>query len=462
MRGRVPVEHGLVFITQHQPDPVTVPLNTMGSKDQSSKGRSRRRLRDRQHQASHDQATDPGDIPELPMVPRGTPDPITDAGQLSDVIEHIRSAGLFAYDTEFIGEETYFPRLCLIQLSTAEQIFLVDPLSIEDLDGIWELIADPDVQTLVHAGQQDLEPVYRLMGNRARNVVDTQIAAGFAGLPYPCSLNRLILAKCDAVLGKGMTFTHWDRRPLSAMQRRYAADDVRYLPLAWSRMKEELEALGHLEWMHEECERLCEPDAFKTDYSAQVNRLQRNRVMKPAQRAMLHRLIRARDEAARNADVPPRSLIADEIIMSLLKKKPATSETLADLPGMPKHVARHHGEALLDAIQSDYMPELPPPKPRLADETVQQRVMIDSLWSIISSTALASGLAPPLLGSRAPFAQWCMDHEQESPLPLPELPGWRGEFLRTRLSEFMAGERTLQLGWHNGRLTLPGDTRPQD
>ena len=134
----------------------------------------------------------------------------------------------------------------------------------------------------------------------------------------------------------------------------------------------------------------------------------------------------------------------------------------SDAGCMPKHVARHHGEALIEAIQSDYMPELPPPKPRLADETVQQRVMIDSLWSVISTTALAGGLAPPLLGSRAPFAQWCMDHEQESPLPLPELPGWRGEFLRTRLSGFMAGERTLELGWHNGRLTLPGDARPQD
>lgn len=396
------------------------------------------------------------------MVPHGTPNPITDPDQLPEMIDHIRSAGLFAYDTEFIGEETYFPRLCLIQLSTAERIFLVDPIAIENLDAIWELIADADVQTLVHAGQQDLEPVYRLMGTRARNIVDTQIAAGFAGLPYPCSLNRLILAKCDATLGKGMTFTHWGRRPLSPMQRRYAADDVRYLPLAWSKIKKELESLGHLEWMHEECERLCEPGAFQTDYSAQVNRLQRNRVMKPAQRAMLYRLIKARDEAARTADVPPRSLIADEILMSLLKKKPDTSEALADLQGMPKHIARHHGEGLLEAIRSDFMPELPAPKPRLADETVQQRIMIDSLWAIISTTALATGLAPPLLGSRAPFAQWCLDHEHETPLPLPEMPGWRGEYLRRRLGEFMAGESTLEFDWQKIGLGLLDDAGQQD
>ena len=396
------------------------------------------------------------------MVPKGTPDPITDPGELPEIVDHIRETGLFAYDTEFIGEETYFPRLCLIQLSTPERLFLGRPLAIDDLDSIWELIADPDVQTLVHAGQQDLEPVYRRLGRQPRNIVDTQIAAGFAGLPYPCSLNRLILAKCGATLGKGMTFTHWDRRPLSAMQRRYAADDVRYLPLAWSRIREDLESLGHLDWMHEECDRLCEPESFQTDYSSQVNRLQRNRAMKPSQRAMLHRLVKTRDEAARQANVPPRSLIADEIIMALMKKKPDNLEAMSTMPGMPKHVARHHGQCLLEAIESDFMPELPPPKPRLADETVQQRVMIDSLWSIVSSIALASGLAPPLLATRAPFAQWCLDHENQSPLPLPELPGWRGDFLRERLGEFMAGERTLQFSWQDGGLTLTDDARSRD
>ena len=184
-------------------------------------------MRDQQHQASHDEAIAPGEIPDIPMVPPGTPDPITSPKDLLAMVEHVRAVGTFAYDTEFIGEETYFPHLCLVQLATSEQVFLVDPLAIEDLSPIWDLIADPAVLTLVHAGQQDLEPVYRLMNSTAANVIDTQVAAGFAGFPYPCSLNRLILAQVGAKLGKGMTFTHWDKRPLSSMQRRYAADDVR-------------------------------------------------------------------------------------------------------------------------------------------------------------------------------------------------------------------------------------------
>ncbi|MEE2906927.1 MAG: HRDC domain-containing protein [Planctomycetota bacterium] len=426
----------------------------MGSDNQSSKGRGRRRMRDQQHQASHDDAVAPGDIPNIPMVPSGTPDPMTSQEDLRDMVAHVRSMGTFAYDTEFIGEETYFPQLCLVQVATVDEVYLVDPLAIEDLTPIWELIMDPDILTLVHAGQQDLEPVCRLMKSPAANVIDTQIAAGFAGLPYPCSLNRLILDQVSAKLGKGMTFTHWDKRPLSSMQRRYAADDVRYLPLAWSKLQCTLETLGHLDWMHEECAKLCDPSTYVPDYDSQANRLQRNRTMRPGQRAMLHRLVQARDLAARETDVPPRSLLADEIIMALLKKRPQTLEDLAMLPGMPRPVSKRHGEQLLAAIKSDEMPPMSPPRPRLAEETVRQRMTIDSLWAAISTVALAAGLSPALLSSRAPIAKWCLEQAEDQPLGLPDLPGWRGKFLRQSLGEFLAGDRTLELSWQDRGLQL--------
>ncbi len=419
-------------------------------------------MRDQHHQASHDEAMTPGEIPDLPMVPKGSPEPMTDAQDLLDLIRHVRSMGTFAFDTEFIGEETYFPRLCLLQVATVEQVHLIDPLAIENLNPLWELIADPEVLTIVHAGQQDLEPVYRHIGIPAANVIDTQIAAGFAGLPYPCSLNRLILAKAGAKLGKGMTFTHWDKRPLSSMQRRYAADDVRYLPLAWNRLHEILEKAGHVEWMQEECGKLCDPASYEADYQAQANRLQRNRSLRPVQRAMLHRLVKARDLAARDADVPPRSLVADEVIMGLLKKKPQTLEAVSALPGMPRPVAKYHGAAFLDAILSEEMPEMAPPRPRLAEETVEERMTIDSLWAAVTAAALAEGISPALLTTRAPIASWCLDHPAEGPLGPPELPGWRGEFIQRTLGDFLQGERTLELSWIDRGLRISPPDQPDE
>ena len=142
------------------------------------------------------------------------------------LIERLRSVGSFAYDSEFIGEMSYVPKLCLIQIATEQEIALVDPLADLDLMPLWELFADPAVQKIVHAGAQDMEPVIRMLGRPATNVLDTQIAAGFARLPYPISLQRMVLQLLGIKLGKGLTFTHWDQRPLSSQQTRYAADDV--------------------------------------------------------------------------------------------------------------------------------------------------------------------------------------------------------------------------------------------
>jgi ribonuclease D len=131
-------------------------------------------------------------VPSHPMIPSAPPALIDTQGALEEAIAHVRQVGRFAYDTEFIGELTYYPRLCVVQLATTERVMVVDPLAGLDMRPLWLVIADPQVQTLVHAGQQDLEPVARQLGQPPDNVIDTQIAAGFIGLPYPLSLRELI------------------------------------------------------------------------------------------------------------------------------------------------------------------------------------------------------------------------------------------------------------------------------
>ena len=160
------------------------------------------------------------------------PQLVTRQDELSELLESLRKAGSFAYDSEFIGELTYLPRLCLIQAASSTRIALIDPLADLDIRPFWELVADPSIEKVVHAGLQDVEPVFRALGKPPANLFDTQIAAGFAGVGYPLSLSKLVMAFVGAKLGKGLTFSHWDQRPLTDHQLRYAADDVRYLPAA--------------------------------------------------------------------------------------------------------------------------------------------------------------------------------------------------------------------------------------
>src|ERR1700691_782928 len=148
---------------------------------------------------------------EHALACRDRPQLITRQDELAELLESLRKAGSFAYDSEFIGELTYLPKLCLVQAASTTRIALIDPLADIDIRPFWELVADPSVEKVVHAGQQDVEPVFRALGKPPANLFDTQIAAGFVGVGYPLSLSRLVQAIIGAKLGKGLTFSHWDR-----------------------------------------------------------------------------------------------------------------------------------------------------------------------------------------------------------------------------------------------------------
>src|SRR4051812_47295594 len=224
---------------------------------------SRADHRARAHESAHtDAPLPPENTPDLPLVPKGPAPLLTTDDEVRELIDHCRAAGRFAYDSEFIGELTYHPKLCVLQVASDERVALIDPLADIDLMPFWELLADPAVEKIVHAGDQDIEPVVRHLNRSPANFFDTQIAAGFCGLPYPVSLSKLVGELTGARLGKGLTFTHWDQRPLSAMQLRYAADDVRYLPAVRAELGRRLEANGHTSWAKEECEALCEPSQY--------------------------------------------------------------------------------------------------------------------------------------------------------------------------------------------------------
>src|SRR5256885_2877808 len=92
-------------------------------------------------------------------------------------------------------------------------------------------------------------------------------------MAYPVSLSRLVHEMTGARLGKGLTFTHWDQRPLSAMQLRYAADDVRFLPAVRAELGKHLAASGHAPWVAEECAAQCDPAIHTFDPQRQYLRM---------------------------------------------------------------------------------------------------------------------------------------------------------------------------------------------
>ncbi|MGH2865117.1 MAG: ribonuclease D, partial [Solirubrobacteraceae bacterium] len=182
---------------------------------------------------------------------------------LRQLAEGARAAGSLALDTEFMGEGRYRTLLCLVQLAIperrerAERILVLDPLP-EDLDAspLADVLADPTVQIVVHAGRQDIALVRRRFATEVRNVFDTQLAAAFAGLGAQVSYDSLLSDVLGLRVAKTASFTRWDCRPLSPEQLAYAREDVVHLHELAEELGRRLSALGRLEWALEECEQL--------------------------------------------------------------------------------------------------------------------------------------------------------------------------------------------------------------
>jgi len=423
------------------------------------RGRSiRSNHRARNHESAHAESAQ-GDTtdPQVshPLVSTKKASVVQTQPQLTQLIEQLRQAGRFAYDSEFIGELSYVPKLCLIQVAWTADVVLIDPLAKIDLRPFWELVADPSVEKVVHAGEQDVEPVFRHLGRPPRNLFDTQIAAGFVGLPYPLSLSKLILEIVNAKLGKGLTFTHWDERPLSEAQLRYAADDVRYLPAVREALEQQMPSRTYLDWAREESAELAVPGVYQFDPERAYLRVRGMNALNSRQVAVLKELTIWRDQAARVDDVPPRSLLKDEIMVALARSPVKTVEKLDQVRGLPRPVEKTHGQTLVEAMdRGTRAPAANMPIVRTVEPTPREKVATDALWSIVQAHCFSQRIDPNLVTSRQEVGDlWRAIVAEPNPSEaksLRILQGWRRIAVGQWLLDLLDGRAALKIDWRHG------------
>jgi ribonuclease D len=427
----------------------------------TSAAHARHAFRSRHRSASHANAHADDDPShrhhkplDHPLVAPGQAELITTATQLDRLIAHVRELRSFAYDSEFIGELTYRPKLCLLQVATIKQVALIDPLAAElDLRPLWEVLADEAVEKVVHAGEQDLEPVQRLIGKPCANIFDTQVCAAFVGMAYPVSLSKLVAEVTGARLPKGLTFTHWDQRPLSPMQLRYAADDVRYLPAVRDSIGKRLDALAHARWAREECDALCDPARYAFDPNSDFLRVRGAGSLTAAQLAVLRELMIWRDAIAQEVDVPPRAYLRDEVLVDISRHPPKTIDKLARVKGLPRPVEQEHGQEIVEltlrALSSPLtgVPAQPP------EPTPTERFRADSLWALVQAMCLSQSLDPNVVVSRQDIVELDRLISAGSDVSQHRLmKSWRGQAVGTALLDIVRNGRTVALGWSESSL----------
>jgi len=365
---------------------------------------------------------------------------------LAELCGSLRAAGRFALDTEFVGERTYLPRLCFVQVATEEFIALVDTLAFDELGPLWDLVADPSIQKVLHAAREDLRLAYYGGGKRLpQNIFDTQVAAGFIGLPsYPLSYARLAEALMGVKLSKAETRSEWDRRPLTPAQLEYARDDVRYLLPITGKINRLLERLGRVGWMQEEMGRFSEARTYETAPEEAYLRLRTGRGFTARPTALLRAVAAWREGEAAARDVPARSLLRDEVLIELAQRPPRRLTEFRRLRGFPEMEEVSFGSPLLDALNAARaLPDDKLPLPLSGtgpEETPRERALGDLLYGFGEALCLDRNLAPELALTKADALAAARGQTNGA-----LMNGWRREAVGGELEQIASGRASVRL-----------------
>ncbi len=372
---------------------------------------------------------------------------------LAALISKARLQPCVAVDTEFVWERTYYANLGVVQVGwSVEDAYLIDTVALDgQLHALGWLLEDAAVRKVLHDAPQDLQILHRATGAEARNVFDTRIAAGFAGLGGTLSLQRLLRATVNVDLPKTESRSDWLKRPLTSSQISYAQDDVRYLCAAADDIERRVREAGRIDWMMEELATLETPDLYaERDPDEMESRVKGTGRMRTRERSVVRELAGWREIEARERNLPRRHVISDEAVVLLAKKRPTDPDDAGQLKGVP----RRYADALVAAIATgmDRAKSDPPAQDnsRIDDETVGARV--DLMLAYLKGRGIAEGVDPSLVANRSDILD-VADYGGDGPAPeLALLQGWRRDFIGDDLIRLQRGELAIRV---NPETRLP-------
>lgn len=385
---------------------------------------------------------------------------VTDQSALETLCQTLRESSRLALDTEFVGEDTFVPRLELIQVATAATAAVIDFPAVQahgSLDVFWELICDTNIEKIVHAGRQDLDLFATHAGQIPKPFFDTQIAAAMVGYGAQVAYANLVQRLHGTKLAKAHTFTNWSARPLSDDQISYALEDVEFLLSIHTHLQDRLSTLGRLEWVGEEFARL--ETAVGEKSREPQERYQRIRgwdSLKPKGAAVLRELAAWREAEARRRNVPRGRVMRDEVLLQLARHPPKSVTELRGLRGVHSSEVDRHGEQLLATITSALA--LPasawPEVPRERKPDPESTGIVELLQAVLKARAAEEGIAPTMLATSSDLQALVEAKQNWATLDVPILRGWRRQLAGDLLLQVLDGAVTITVDRTSGALRM--------
>ncbi|MDO8880056.1 MAG: ribonuclease D [Coriobacteriia bacterium] len=376
---------------------------------------------------------------------------IGDVAALEATCATLAGERVVAIDTEFMRERTYFARLCLIQIGTDRDAFVIDAIALEgELGRLAPLLESPETVKVFHAGSQDVEVLLKATGVTPRPLFDTQIAATLAGFPTQVGYAQLVHDLVGAEIDKADTFTDWSVRPLSDTQLAYAAADVEHLPKVYEILRERLEREGRLEWLEADFARLADPATYFADPAEQYRRVKRASSLDRRSLAVLREVAAWRETEVQRRDVPRRWLVSDESLIEVARRRPADAAALAGIRGVGDRAAGKMATGILRAIADGMaVPEEDLPRlPKRSRVPTDAQPVADVLSAVCRIRAREHGVALTLLATRDELERFAAGEREGHPLA----EGWRRTLVGAELEALLDGRSSLSI--HDGRIVL--------
>jgi len=369
---------------------------------------------------------------------------VTTTADLKALCADLASAPYIALDTEFMRDQTYWPKLCLIQVAAPGQAAIIDPLADGvDLAPFYELIKSPHIVKVLHASRQDIEIFQQQGGVIPNPLFDSQVAAMVCGFGDAASYETLARRIAGVEIDKSSRFTDWSRRPLTNKQLEYALADVTHLCTIYETLDAELKRTHRESWVAEEIEALKNSELYALDPANAWKRL-KARTSSKRFIAQLAAIAAWREREAQTRDIPRNRVLKDEALLEIAAHPPDNAEGLERIRAIPKGFASSRmGKTLMEAIVHGR--DAPPPegiepeKPRRKREP--SPAAIDLLKTLLRLRAEDARVAPRLIANADDIESLAAFEDDD----VSALHGWRAEVFGNDALALRKGELGIAL-----------------
>jgi ribonuclease D len=373
---------------------------------------------------------------------------ITDQ-HLQDFCESIAAAPIVALDTEFVSEDSFQPDLCLIQLAAEGRLAIVDPLEMQDLSPLWNLLTSPGRETLVHAGREEFRFIWKYAGKAPAKWFDVQIAAGLVGLEYPASYSTLSSRLLGKTISKDETRTDWRRRPLTQRQLEYALLDVADLEEIRGVLHRKLSELGRLAWLESELAEW-QRDLIGFETGERWRRLGGISSLPLRALAAVRELSNWRDAEAERRNQPVRRILRDDLLIEIAKRQSADPKRIRAVRGMERGDLQRYLPKLAACVERALaLKENELPRLERKSSRPQLNLLGQFLSTALGSICRSAQVAPSLAGTAQDVRDLIAYRLNLGGFDEGEVPllaqGWRAEVVGQVIDHLLAGDLAVRI-----------------